>query len=242
MADIAPGNATDGGNNAGVTNTLSFSHTNNGDTVVVGFNGDNIGGADDISSVTYAGAACTLGKKITAATGGDRITYEYYITSAAAGANTVVITAGSTHLLQGGALSLSNVDQASPVDGTPQSSFSAQGATSETTNFTTAADRSMAVLVEGCYSAGTAPVAGTGSTRQTFDATNGGWGIFTSPVLTPAGAASMQTTRGSNPFNLAILHVVVMYKNAGGAAGPTLPQLERGIRGMARGLVMGGAS
>jgi hypothetical protein len=226
MADVTVGNATDLGNNGGSTNTLTHSHNNNGDTVVVVFNGDNFGGADDISSVTYAGASCTLRKKITSATGGDRLTYIYdLIGTAAAGVNNVVITAGSSHLLQGGAVSLSNV-QATDATGNA-TNFSGTTDTSLTTNFTTTTDRCLAVLVEGCYNGGNPPGAGTGSTRQTFDGTNGGWGLFTSATLTPAGSQSMQTTRTSNPFGLAIVHVVVAYTPTGAAAGGPFPHYTR---------------
>ena len=70
--------ATDGGNvNPGTT--LTFAHTCTGSLglLVVGFNGDNIGGADDVSSVTYNGVALTLAdKQVNPASGGDQRVYD----------------------------------------------------------------------------------------------------------------------------------------------------------------------
>ena len=50
--------ATDGGNNAGITTSLTFAHTCTGSNgfLDVCFSGDTIGGSDDVTGVTYNAA------------------------------------------------------------------------------------------------------------------------------------------------------------------------------------------
>jgi hypothetical protein len=235
--------ATDGGKVNPAT-SLTFSHTCTGSLglLVVGFSGDNFGGADDVSSVTYNSVAMTLAQKITSATGGDRITYIYYLLGPATGAHNVVITCSSSHLIQGGAVSYTGVKASGQPDATT-TNFSSTVATTLTTSLTTANDNSWCVLIHGGYDGGSAPTAGAGTTRRTFDGTDGGWGLFDSngPV-TPAGSKSLISNYGSgtNPFGLAIVHVMVSFQpDTGGAATVTYPQLERGTRGLNRGICLG---
>lgn len=235
--------ATAGGDNGG-SGSLTFSHTCTGSLglLVVGFNGDNIGGADDITSVTYNGVALTLAdKQVNPSSGGDRNTYMYFLLGPATGAHNVVVSCSGSHLLQGGAVSYTGVKASGQPDAHTVNAESSSSLKTLTTSVTTSADNCWTVLIEGCYDGGTPPVAGTGSTRRTFDGTNGGWGLFDSnAAIHPAGSYSMTTTRGSDPFGLEILHVMASFQpDTGGGATVTYPQLERGVRGLNRGLNLG---
>jgi hypothetical protein len=233
--------ATDLGNNGGI-GALTANHTmgaGSSGLILACYNGDNFGGADDITSDTFNSVALSLLKKITAATGGDRLSYIDGLLAPASGTHAVSITPGSAHLVQSGAVSYTGVKQSGLPDAST-TNFSAQGATSLTTSITTTVANCWVVLLEGCYDNGNAPAAGTGATRRVFDATNGGWGIFDSggPVVSP-GSYSMTTTRSTNPFNLAIVHVLVSIAPDTGGAAVTYPQLERGVRGLNRGICLG---
>jgi hypothetical protein len=217
---IAFDNATDGGN--ATATSLTFSHTcgsGSSRVLLVGFNGDSIGGADDITGVTYGGVSMSPLAKVTVAASGDRITYMYGLIAPATGANNVIISASSSHVLQGGASSYTGAKQTGLPDAT-NTNVSSAGATSLDTSVTTVADNAWIVLVENCYNFGEAPIAGAGTQRRVFDGTNGGWGLFDSNgPFTPAGSHSIGTTRSSNPFNLAIIHVAVsIAPDTGGGA------------------------
>lgn len=209
--------ATDGGV---ITSTsLSWSHTCSGllRFLVVGFNGDSVGGADDITGVTYNGVAMTLGVKKINATSGDRMLYLYYLIGPASGANTVTISCSSSHNLSGGSVSYTGVKQSAQPDATI-TNFSGSTATTLTTAIVTSANNSWAVLLEGGYDNNNPPTAGAGLTIRKSDGTFGAWGLFDSNSdITPAGSYSMTTNRGTNPFNLAITHVALsMSPDTGG--------------------------
>jgi hypothetical protein len=212
--------AVDGTSNGG-TGTLSFNHTVTGTNplILTGFGGDVIGGADDITAVNFNSIAQTLLEKITVATSGDRITYCYGLTGQT-GTHSVAVSESGSHLLQGGASSYSGVKQTGFLDN-HTTNFSSAGALSLTTNITPSAANCWVVVVEGCYNSGAPPGAGTGATRRTFDATNGGWGIFDSNGPVTAGSPySITTTRSSNPFSLAIVHVVISIAPDTGGGSP----------------------
>lgn len=238
--------ATDGGNVNPAT-SLTFAHTCTGSLglLVVGFNGDIIGGADDVSSVTYNGVALTLAdKQVGAGTGGDRNTYLYFLLGPATGAHNVVITCSSSHVIQGGAASYTGVKASGQPDAHTVNAELLSSLKTLTTTLTTSADNCWTVLVENCYDGGPgagSPGAGAGTTRRTADATNGGWGLFDSnAVVHPAGAASLTTTRAADPFGLEILHVMASFQpDTGGGATVTYPQLEHGTRGVNRGICVG---
>ncbi len=103
-------NAADGGDNGGSTTSLTYSYTvgtNSNRLLLVNLMGDVT--ADDISSVTYAGAPMTLVNKVK--TPSDRWHYFYYLLSPASGTNNVVITAASSHYLISEAASWYNIAQ-----------------------------------------------------------------------------------------------------------------------------------
>jgi hypothetical protein len=205
---------TDGGDNGGGTSPLAFNHTVGAGAnplILACYNGDNFGSADDITARTFNSVAMALFEKITVATGGDRMSYIDGLAGAASGTHQVSITAASSHLLQGGAASYLGVKQSTPLDN-HTTNASTPGAVSLTTSITPVASGCWAVLLEGCYTGGSAspPGAGTGATRRIFDGVNGGWGIFDSNGPLTAGVPySMTTTRDSHPFDLAIVHVVI---------------------------------
>lgn len=237
--------AVDGLSNTGTSHT--WNHTCTGSLLIlwVGFNGDNIGSFDDITSVTYNGVAMTLAnKQVNPASGGDRNTYLYYLLGPATGSHAVVINCTNSHLLQGGSASYTGVKQSGQPDATAVNAETVSSNKTLTTTLTTSADNCWTVVVEGCYDGGPgagSPGAGAGTTKRAVDATNGGWGIFDSnAVVHPAGSASLTTTRSADPFGLEILHVMASFQpDTGGGATVTYPQLERGVRGLNRGLNLG---
>src|SRR5262249_2927755 len=103
-------NAADGGNNGGGTTSLTYSYTvgtNSNRLLLVNLVGDS--SADDISSVTYAGAQLSLIKKVK--TPSQRWHYMYYLLSPSSGTNNVVITSASPHFLISEAASWYNIAQ-----------------------------------------------------------------------------------------------------------------------------------
>jgi len=142
---------------------------------------------DDISSVKYAGTAMTLVAKLQAPS--NNWQYVYYLLNPPSGANSVVVTAGSSHYLVSQAASWSDVRQsAQPEAFTTNTTPIAS--TSVTTSLTTVA--SGALVIQGIWSYGHL-AAGTGSAPILTDAAFDGAGIFASSgsPVTPAGSVSM---------------------------------------------------
>src|SRR6516225_1802465 len=103
IAFVAGGDLT---NNGGSTSSLSCFYsvsTGMNEGLVVCITGDTLGGADDITSVTYNSISATLLTKYSGAgfTGGDRYQYIYFIPlgNTSAGSHTATITASSTHYI-----------------------------------------------------------------------------------------------------------------------------------------------
>jgi hypothetical protein len=121
-ASISWVGAADLGNNGGTGTSYTQSYTvgtGSNRFLVVAFLGDVIGGADDITGVTYAGAAMTLLMKYTAgAAGNNRFQYVYGLANPASGANNVVISYASVHYILALAANYAGVAQGTPaVDG-----------------------------------------------------------------------------------------------------------------------------
>ncbi len=187
-AGITYDNSTDGGNNKGTTTSLTYSHTvGNGSNrlLLVNLIGDTA--ADDISSVTYAGAPMTLVAKIQAPS--NNWQYLYYLLNPSSGSNNVVITAGSPHYLISEAASWYNVKQSAQPDAFTTNTAAA-ASTSVTTSLTTVATGSL--VVQGLWSFGHLN-AGLGSSPIIIDTAIGGAGIFASSgsPVSPAGSVSM---------------------------------------------------
>jgi hypothetical protein len=183
-------NSADGGNNGGTSTSLTYAYTvgtGANRLLVVNLIGDT--SADDISSITYAGALMTFLGKVQSPS--NNWQYLYYLVNPASGSNNIVITAGSAHYLISEAASWYNVRQSAQPEVSVINTAPTTG-TSMTTSLTTVA--SGALVVQGIWSYGHL-AAGTGATPIVIDAAIGGAGIFassTSPV-TPAGSVSMTT-------------------------------------------------
>jgi hypothetical protein len=184
--------ATDGGNNSGSTNTLSFSHTVTGSNPIlfVGFVGDIQTGADDISSVSYGASSLTLIAKRTDSSV-NRFIYLYVLVGPSTGSSFVNIVAGSNHFLLGGSVSYTGAAQS----GQPDASNSNQAGDEQhvTAFVSTVADNCWTVLVGGGFENSDLLLAGSGSTRRTAEASFGTWALFDSNgPITPAGTTSME--------------------------------------------------
>lgn len=109
-AAIATNTVTsNGASNGGSTNTVSWSFNAVGEgcancALLVQVEGSNV--VDDVTGATYNGVAMTL---IDKGTVGFRYTYVFGLQNPASGSNTVQVTASSTHLLIGVAISYSGV-------------------------------------------------------------------------------------------------------------------------------------
>lgn len=238
---IAFDTAVDGGNNGG-SGALTFSVTMGAGAnglILAGCGGDNVGGVDDVTC-TYNAVSLSLIQKFSGL-GADRIQYLFGGLGPASGAHNVVFSQSGSHLIQGGAVSYTGVLQSGLPDAVT-TNVSTILATTLTTSLSSIADNCWEVLLHGGYDGGSAPTAGTGSTRRTFDAANGGYALFDSNgLIHPAGSYSMTSNYGSgtNPFNLAIAHILVSIAPFVAAGGVTYPQLERGTRGLNRGICVG---
>lgn len=217
---IAFDNAVDGLKTlAGTSLTFNFTMGSvSSGLLLIPFAGDVVGGNDDITSVTFNSVSATLLQKFSG-TGADRILYVYGLLAPASGMHQVAINWTNVHLVQGGASSYSGVKQSGLPDAV-QTNVSTTSATSLTTNITTVSDNDWLFCLEGGYSGDAGdPTAGTGATRRTHDATDGGWGAFDSNgAKSPAGSYSIQTNRSGNPFSLAIAHIVLAPAPDTGAA------------------------
>lgn len=189
-AGITYDNSADGGNNGGSTSSLTYSYTVGAGPnrlLVVNLIGDTA--ADDISSVTYAGAAMTLIAKVQAPSNDWQ--YLYYLLNPPSGTNNIVVTAASSHYLISEAASWYNVKQTAQPDAFTTNTAGV-GATSFTTSLTTVA--SGALIVQGLWSYGHL-AAGAGATPIITDAAFDAGGIFASSgsPVSPAGNITMTT-------------------------------------------------
>ena len=190
ITGITYDNSADGGNNGGSTASLTYPYTMGSGPnrlLIVNLIGDT--SADDISSVTYAGAAMTLLGKVQAPS--NRWQYLYYLLNPSSGSNSIVITAGSLHYLISEAASWYNVKQTAQPDAFITNSVPATS-TSTTTSLTTVAAGSL--VVQGVWSYGHL-AAGAGATPIVVDAALDGAGILASSQspVSPAGNVNMTT-------------------------------------------------
>jgi IPT/TIG domain len=184
-------NSADGGNNNGTTTSLTYSYTvgtGPNRLLVVNLIGDT--SADDITSVTYAGALMTFAGKVQAPSS-NNWQYLYYLLNPPSGTNNIVATAASTHYLISQAASWYNVRQTAQLDAFTTNTLAATN-TSATTSLTTTAAGSL--VVQGVWSFGHL-AAGTGAIPIVIDTAIGGAGIFASSgsPVSPAGNVSMTT-------------------------------------------------
>jgi len=186
-------NVADGGNNGGSTASLTYTYTvgsGSNRLLLVSVVGDTA--ADDISSVTYGGAAMTLVKKVQ--TPGDRWHYLYYLLSPASGANNAVIKAASAHWLISEASSWSSITQASQPGASSTNTVSS-GAPTITTSLPASSNN--AIVVESLWAPqGLFP--DKGSSELVQDAALQSLGMFSSvpSPVTQAFPVSMSNSWG----------------------------------------------
>ncbi len=185
--------------------------------LVVCFEGDVSGGADDITGVTYNGVSMTLVDKRDAG-GAGRITYLYFLLGPASGTHNVVITSTASHMLIPVAADYSGVKQTSQPDNSTTNSTTYES--NLTTVLTTIADNCWTIL--GSISL-LSQSAGAGSTRRVEGATYDEPDIFDSNgVITPAGSYSMRTD--ASTF---LVHIMASFApaGAGGGGAPVLSSI-----------------
>ena len=208
-------NVADGGNNDGNTASLTYSYkvgTNANRLLLVNIIGDT--SADDISSVTYAGASMTRIAKVQ--TPGSSWHYLYYLLSPAPGTNNVVITAASSHYLISEASSWYNVAQS----GQPAAFTTNIAASGVTMTTSLPASPNNAIVAESVW----APLQilpANGSAELIVDAAFQSLGVFSS-VPSPVSQAfpvSMTNTWGGQDAASSIMASFTLASN--GTAGIT---------------------
>ncbi len=224
--------AVDGGNNAGSTNSMSFSVDVGSGTdrgLVVGVQGGTGTEGDDVTGITFNSVAMTLaGKKLHPGSSTDgRWVYLYVLHNPSSGSHNVVVSATSTHYLLAVASVYTGVLQSSTVDasGTNSATLNVQNLTSSVTSVT---DNCWMIALRGTYAGGAAhvPTAGTGATRREYDHALGTIGIFDSNgPITPAGSYSMTTTYDIAPQDTSAQVQIAWAPAAGGGGGGTVPKL-----------------
>jgi hypothetical protein len=191
---IAHGSATDLGNTSGTSLTAAYNCGAGSDRfLVVAVIGDTGGGVEDVTGVTYNGVAMTLADKISD-TAIARFGYLYTLMNPASGTNNVVVSASSGHFLAAGAAHWTGVSQTGQPEVFNKTFSDNDGDFSLTTAITPNTANSWVILGSFGYdgSGATPPLAGTGSTRRTYEAAFGLWGIFDSNGPQPASSYSME--------------------------------------------------
>jgi hypothetical protein len=209
-------NSADGGNNGGSTTSLTYPYTvgtNSNRLLLVNLIGDL--SADDISSVTYAGAPMTLLDKVQ--TPGDRWHYLYYLLAPASGENNVVVTAASSHYLISESASWYNVAQ-SGQPGAYTTNTANAGVVSLTTSLP--ASSNQAIVAESMWSY-TGLIPNSGSAPLVLDSFFQGLGMFSSvpSPVTQAFPVSMTNTWGGQGAASSIMASFSLASN--GTAGIT---------------------
>lgn len=170
-------------------NSTPLSHTCSGADrlLVVAITGDN---ADNLTGVTYAGVAMTLGVKLNYTA--DRWNYFYYLVNPALGANDIAVTGLTYKSITG--ISYTGVDQSSPIDSTYSNFFSAAGTTSVATLSVTASN---CWLIGGTYAPGGYTVSGGSVIRTPSDI--GAIVTFDSNATVGTGSQTVTVNNTSNP-------------------------------------------
>ncbi len=225
--------AADLGNNGG-SGTLSTSYTcgsGSNRLLVVAIQGNT--GSDSVTGATYNGNALTLAAKTAPVGGGSRWCYLYYLLGPATGSNTLAITTSAGFILAGAA-DYSGVEQSGQPDATATKQ-SATSAASITQSITTTTNNTWVVMTCGGYRGNIPPAAGTGSTRRTYDATFGTYGLFDSNADVPTGSYSMSADYGGSTDD-GITLVMAAFKPATGGGGvfSPIPYLQH-VAGMGGG-------
>jgi hypothetical protein len=210
------------GSSAAGAASLTFSHTCgslvNGLIVVLA---SYYNGANSITTITYNGVALTAVRRDNPA--GAAATEVWYLVAPASGANNVIITFGSGNSggsgVSAAAISLSGIDQASPIDG-QNGSGAAAGGTSQSTSVTTVADS--AWLLDILTEDKSPTVGGSQTQRQNALNTNGNryYAASTRGPISPAASTAMSWSFAA--AGVAVSQSVVSVKPAA-AAGLSIP-------------------
>lgn len=189
--------ASGAGNNAGATNTASWSHTCSGSNrilLVLASQGGST--TQDITGVTYNSVAMTKISEFYE-TSSSSISSWWYLIAPATGSNTVQITSGSSRPLRGMSVSYTGAAQTGQPDAhTDRSDIAA--ATSSTTSTTTVADNCW-VLIGGRTATGANITASTNVTGRQFGSEGNYFLVGDSnAVVTPAGNLSQTLNYASS--------------------------------------------
>lgn len=156
-AAIALDAVTDGGNNGGTTNSLSWSHTATGSNlllVVCLLGGSISSGFDDITSFTSGGTNMTQVVKYTGANSfNNGYSYIYILPNAPTGAHTISITTTHNHFLLAVSATYTGTSSTQPDN---FAVFPASGASPFTTSMNTFRDQAKVLTCEGANTAGPA--------------------------------------------------------------------------------------
>jgi hypothetical protein len=191
---IAFGAATDLGNTSATSLTAAHNCGAGSDRfLAVAVIGDIGSGSDDVTGVTYNGVAMTLAEKISDVVIA-RFGYLYTLTNPASGTNNVVVSCTTPHFLAAGAVHWTGVKQTGQPEVQNKTFSNEDVDVSLTTAITPLTANSWVILGAFGYdgAGATPPLAGTGSTRRTYDPTYGLWGIFDSNSDQPASSYSME--------------------------------------------------
>jgi hypothetical protein len=184
--------------------------------LLVAIAGDNAGGFDDITGVTYAGASMTLVAKETGGTA--RNAYLYSLLNPASGANNVVINASHAHYILAGAADYTGFTQSGQPDAF---SVSFGGSTTETATLTTVADNCW-VMTMGT-GLNTVPNVSNDGVTRCLDNSFQTWvfGDSNGPVH-PAGSYS-ETVNWPSKGNLGINQIIASFAPVGSPPPPPAP-------------------
>lgn len=218
--------------------TYSWSYTCTGTNryLTVGISMLSVGGSS-VSSITYNGVNLSLIKAQASVSGAVRAEL-WGLVAPASGSNTIVVTLSAALDSIGGAVSFTGVHQTSPTEGAASATATNVGAADATVDVVTVANKD--VCVDVVATSDTAITVGAGQTsRNNVTGTLGSGAMSTEGPKTPAGTVTMSWTNVDAATTWSIASVALR-PVAASALGSLYTQLERGIRGLNRGLVTGG--
>lgn len=203
---------------------VSWSHTCTGSNLILLVAHSSSDPADTISGITYNGVALTKAKE--QVNTGANISSLWYLVAPATGANTIEVTSNnSVTNVNGMALSLTGVDQTTPIDAAGVGN-QADAADSISVSITTVTDGAWVVdAVTKELSANSMVVASGQTQRVLLDGTAVDSGMSTKEVAT-AGATSVGWNDDGSPatFDWAIAAVAIRPAGAAAAADEKLLQ------------------
>ncbi len=221
------------GTTSSASNTISWTHTPSGTptaaAVVIGWVDT---GGKTISSVTYGGTSMSQAGSTQISASGFWKTAIFGLANPASGAQTVTVTFS-------GALSHGGTGQSITVTGSDTTTcFTGNASTSGTTDpasLSVTSQNDELVIDVFCDNTRTLTSYGSGQTETTNAAPTSG--LVYGSRKASAGSSETITINWSGSGEYA--HSAASFKLPGAGPAPTLPQLERGTRGLVRGLTRG---